>query len=142
TIAPAASCWCGSARASWHHMMCMVAPQSCNFPVKNWSVDLGDDSWARVYELRRSLPEPGEYVRMNEVAATASHFASALILARTTPQERIVLAGNRLTRRNRTGILERTELDVEGLEDAIRTRFQLPFDPAWRPVLARAVVAA
>ena len=61
-----------------------------------------------------ALPEPCEYARMNELAATASHFATELILARTTAQERIVLAGNRLTRRSRTGILERTELDAEG----------------------------
>lgn len=97
-----------------------------------------DGNWARVYEVRRTLAGPDEYRTMNERAATRSHFASDLILARTTQQERIVVSGNRLTRRNGSGIIERVELEAQELEDVIRTRFQLPFDPVWRPALERA----
>ena len=97
-----------------------------------------DGNWVRVYQVRRAVAEPGEYERMNQVAATRSHFASELILARTTPDERIVVSGNRMTRRGPAGIIERVHLDRDGLEEAVRKRFRLPFDPAWRPVLARA----
>ncbi|MEZ5778208.1 MAG: arylamine N-acetyltransferase [Paracoccaceae bacterium] len=97
-----------------------------------------DGRWARVYEVRRTPAAPDEYRLMNERAATRSHFASDLILARTTPEERIVVAGNRLTRRGPSGIIERAVLDANGLEEVIRTRFRLPFDPRWRAVLERA----
>lgn len=96
-----------------------------------------DGDWARVYELRRAPAEPGEYVRMNQMAATRSHFATDLILARTTPEERIVVSGNRFTRRSTKGIIERVTLDADGLEEVVGGKFGLPFDPAWRPVLER-----
>lgn len=97
-----------------------------------------DGSWARVYEVRRTPAASDEYRVMNELAATRSHFASDLILARTTPDERIVVSGNRLTRRSPSGIIERAELDAQGLEDVIHTWFGIPFDPSWRAVLERA----
>lgn len=97
-----------------------------------------DRTWARVYEVRRTPASPDEYGTMNELAATQSHFAFDLILARTTPEERIVVSGNRLTRRSRSGIIERSVLDATELEEVIRTRFALPFDPRWGVVLERA----
>ena len=75
---------------------------------------------------------------MNELAATRLLFASGLIPARTTPDERIVVSGHRLTRRNGSGVIERVVIDPQGLEEVIRKMFRLPFDPAWRQALGRA----
>ncbi|MWD28283.1 arylamine N-acetyltransferase [Aquicoccus sp. SCR17] len=100
-------------------------------------VEIGG-SWRPVYETR---PEPAAFDELREAnhrTATESRFTQELMLARTTPEARLALGGNRFTRRLAGGsVAERAHLDAEGLERVITDRFGLPVAPEWRPVLVR-----
>jgi N-hydroxyarylamine O-acetyltransferase len=98
--------------------------------------------WAPVYRL---LPTPqldSDYELANWYTAThpASHFRHRLIVTRTTPEARHVLAGGKLTVRAADGATERRILDADGIERELAERFLLPVEPDWRPVLDRAAL--
>lgn len=98
--------------------------------------------WAPVYRL---LPMPlldADYELANWYTAThpGSHFRHRLIVTRTTPHARHVLAGARLTVRLASGEAERRLLDADGIEHELAARFLLPVEPDWRPVIERAAL--
>ncbi len=96
--------------------------------------------WAPVYRL---LPTPqldADYALANWYTATHpdSHFRHRLIVTRTTPQARHVLAGAQLTVRAPDGTAERRVLDADEIERELAERFLLPVEPDWRSVIERA----
>ena len=98
--------------------------------------------WAPVYRL---LPTPQldcDYQLANWYTAThpESHFRHRLIVTRTTPEARHVLAGARLTVRAASGETERRFLDVDEIEHELAARFLLPVEADWRPVIERAAL--
>lgn len=98
--------------------------------------------WVPVYRL---LPGPQldcDYQLANWYTAThpESHFRHRLIVTRTTPGARHVLAGARLTVRSPGGTSERRVLDADGIERELTERFLLPVEADWRPVIERAAL--
>jgi N-hydroxyarylamine O-acetyltransferase len=96
--------------------------------------------WAPVYRL---LPTPqldADYALANWYTAThpESHFRHRLIVTRTTPQARHVLAGAQLTVRAPDGRAERRILDADEIERELAERFGLPVESGWRQVIERA----
>lgn len=102
-----------------------------------------DGAWQPVYEFKGDRPDAQAFRAANHEAATNSRFRHELMMARTTPEARLSLGGNRFIRRTMAeGVTERRSLSPEALEVAIRERFGLSVDPAWRPLLARVTGAA
>jgi len=98
--------------------------------------------WAPVYRL---LPSPildADYELANWYTAThpESHFRHRLIVTRTTPEARHVLAGGKLTVRSADGTAERRILDADQIERELAERFLLQVEPGWRPFLERAAL--
>lgn len=98
--------------------------------------------WAPVYRLLPSPQLDADYELANWYTAThpESHFRHRLIVTRTTPQARYVLAGAKLTVRSANGETERRFLDADEMEHALAERFLLPVEPDWRPVIERAAL--
>jgi N-hydroxyarylamine O-acetyltransferase len=97
--------------------------------------------WMPVYQIDPGRQLQIDYDVANWFTAThpGSHFRHRLIVTRTTPEARHVLLANRLTIRPAKGDVEQRFLDVDQLEQVLAGTFTLPFDPAWRPILERAV---
>ena len=83
-----------------------------------------------------------DYELANWYTAThpESHFRHRLIVTRTTPDARHVLAGAQLTVRSPDGATERRVLDADQIERELAERFGLPVEPDWRPVIERAAL--
>jgi N-hydroxyarylamine O-acetyltransferase len=98
--------------------------------------------WAPVYRLLPSPMLDTDYELANWYTAThpESHFRHRLIVTRTTPDARHMLAGARLTVRSASGETERRFLDADEIEHELAARFLLPVEADWRPVLERAAL--
>lgn len=105
-------------------------------------IKLGEE-WTPVYELSREAQLDVDYELPNWFTAThpTSQFRHSLIVARTTPQARYTLLHNRLTVRTPAGGVERRTLTAGELERVLAETFGLPVEPAWRPIIERAVAA-
>ena len=71
----------------------------------------------------------------------ASHFRHRLIVTRTTPEARYILAEGRLTVRRPDGSAEKSFLDADQIMEALESVFLLPVEPEWRPIAERAAAA-
>ena len=102
---------------------------------------LREPGWVTAYDICLSPCEPRDYEMANWFTSThpTSHFRHNLLAARTTPQARYGLLFNQLTVRHRNGPVEKTTLDADGVEAALRDVFGLPVQPDWRPVIEAAV---
>lgn len=100
-----------------------------------------DDGWAPVYAITRERPTPDAIADANLFTSTSpeSRFRRDLMLARATNEARLLLLGNRLTIRPKTGEVETRLLDEAELERTLSTVFNLTAEPDWRPLLARFV---
>ncbi|WP_238366188.1 arylamine N-acetyltransferase family protein [Mesobacterium pallidum] len=104
-----------------------------------WMLDARvKDEWAPVYEIRHTTADDAEYAAANHLTATASFFATEVTLSRTTPDERIAIKHNRLTRRGPEGIRDQHVLAPEALAQTIAAHLGLAVAPEWLPILARA----
>lgn len=99
-----------------------------------------EDQWRSTYRITGGPQMDVDYELPNWYTAThpSSHFRHRLIVTRTTPQERHVLAGRRLTVRAPDGTTERHMLTANEIERELAERFTLPVAPEWRPVIERA----
>jgi len=96
--------------------------------------------WTSLYELSREPQLDVDLELPNWYSAThpGSRFRRQLLVARTTPEARYTLLEAQLTVRDPAGQVERRTLDPDQLEHTLRTTFDLPVEPAWRPVIERA----
>jgi N-hydroxyarylamine O-acetyltransferase len=103
-------------------------------------IQLGED-WTPAHLLSLEPWQDVDYELPNWWTSThpSSRFRQNLIAARTTPEARYALLNGRLTTRTVDGRTERQELDVAGLERALREVFLLPVQPDWTPMIERAV---
>jgi N-hydroxyarylamine O-acetyltransferase len=95
--------------------------------------------WTSLYELSREPQLAVDLELPNWYSATHpdSRFRRQLLVARTTPEARYTLLEAQLTVRHPAGQVERRTLDPDQLEHSLRTTFDLPVEPAWRPVIER-----
>jgi N-hydroxyarylamine O-acetyltransferase len=102
---------------------------------------LRETGWLPAYDISLSPCVPRDYEMANWFTSThpTSHFRHNLLAARTTPEARYGLLLNQLTVRPRNGPVERTSLDAEGVDAALRDVFGLPVEPDWKPVIAAAI---
>ncbi|WP_338447079.1 arylamine N-acetyltransferase [Pelagerythrobacter marensis] len=100
--------------------------------------------WQPVYRLAPTPMLDGDYELHNWFTAThpGSHFRHRLIVTRTTPDARHVLADARLTVRGSDGTVHRETLDADAIERALAERFALPVESDWRPIIERAAAAS
>lgn len=96
--------------------------------------------WAPVYRLLAGPQLDVDYELANWYTAThpGSHFRHRLIVTRTTPDTRHVLAGGRLTVRSADGTAEARFLEADEIERELAERFLLPVDPDWREAIEHA----
>ena len=95
-----------------------------------------DSGWAPVYAITRERPSPGAIADANLFTSTSpdSRFRRDLMLARATDEARILLLGNRLTLRPKSGaaetrLLDLTELETtEGLSEIVDAAFSRMVD--------------
>jgi N-hydroxyarylamine O-acetyltransferase len=102
------------------------------------------ERWAALYELSHEPQLEVDYELPNWFTSTHpnSHFRHRLLVARATPQARTTLQEGQLTVRSPAGQADRRTLDADQIEQALREIFDLPVEPAWRPVIERAARAA
>lgn len=96
--------------------------------------------WKPVYRILPGTLLDSDYEPANWFTAThpSSQFRQRLIVTRTAPDARHVLAGARLTIRPPGGAAEQRILDADAIERELAERFLLPVEPDWRPVIERA----
>ncbi|WP_293353060.1 arylamine N-acetyltransferase [Phenylobacterium sp.] len=99
--------------------------------------------WVPAYDVSLSPCVPRDYEMANWFTSThpTSHFRANLLCALTTPEARYGLLFNRFTTRPLGGEPTREILDADGVERVLRETFGLPVEPAWRPIIERAVNA-
>lgn len=99
-----------------------------------------EGEWRPSYRITGAPQLDVDYELANWYTTThpGSHFRHRLIVTRTTPQARHVLAGRRLTVRAPDGTAERRLLTAGEIERELAERFTLPVAPEWRPVIERA----
>lgn len=104
---------------------------------------LVEDEWKPVYSIGAEPWLDGQYEMANWYTSThpVSHFRHRLIVTRTTPEARHILADGRLTIRRPDGSAEKRFLDADEIMDALAEIFLLPVEPDWRPVAERAAKA-
>ncbi|HEU0311119.1 MAG TPA: arylamine N-acetyltransferase, partial [Sphingomicrobium sp.] len=95
-----------------------------------------EDRWQPVYSIAADPWLDSHYELANWYSSThpASHFRHRLIVTRTTPEARHILAEGRLTIRRPDGTSEQRYLDADGIMEALAENFLLPVEPEWRPV--------
>jgi N-hydroxyarylamine O-acetyltransferase len=100
--------------------------------------------WKPVYSISSEPWLDQQYEMANWFTSThpTSHFRHRLIVTRTTPQARHILANGRLTIRAARGTMEKRFLDADEIMDALATIFLLPVEPEWQPIAERAVEAS
>lgn len=103
-----------------------------------------DGAWRPVYRFADRPQLDVDYELANWFTAThpSSHFRERLIVTRTTPEARHVLAGRRLTVRASDGSAESRLLVAEDIERELESRFGLAVEPEWRPLIERAALEA
>jgi N-hydroxyarylamine O-acetyltransferase len=96
------------------------------------------EDWTPVYRLSRETPAPIDYEVGNWFTSThpGSKFRQSLMVARTTPDARFTLLDNRFTIRPPTGPVQRRDLTVEEMGEALSEIFGLTVDPEWGPTLS------
>ena len=99
--------------------------------------------WQPVYSIAPDVWLDSHYEMANWFTSThpASHFRHRLIVTRTTPAARHILAEGRLTVRRADGTAEKSFLDADRIMDALEKIFLLPVEQAWRPVAEKAAKA-
>lgn len=99
-----------------------------------------EDEWRPIYRITGAPQMDVDYELPNWYTAThpSSHFRHRLIVTRTTPEARHILAGRRLTVRAPDGVAERRMLTADEIERELAERFTLPVAPEWRAVIERA----
>ena len=104
---------------------------------------LVEDEWKPVYSIGAEPWLDGQYEMANWYTAThpGSHFRHRLIVTRTTPQARHILADGRLTIRHPDGTAEKRYLDADEIMAALADIFLLPVEPEWRAVAEKAAKA-
>jgi N-hydroxyarylamine O-acetyltransferase len=100
--------------------------------------------WQPVYSIAPDVWLDSHYEMANWFTSThpISHFRHRLIVTRTTPEARHILANGRLTIRRAEGTTEKRYLDADQIMDALENLFLLPVEPDWLPVAERAVAAS
>ncbi|HEX9807959.1 MAG TPA: arylamine N-acetyltransferase [Alteraurantiacibacter sp.] len=98
--------------------------------------------WAPLYRLLGARQRDVDFEPANWYTAThpGSHFRHRLIVTRTTPQARHILAGARLTVRHAGGTSERRLLGADAIERELAERFLLPVEAEWRPLIDNAAL--
>lgn len=104
---------------------------------------LVEGEWRAVYSIAAEPWLESHYEMANWYTSTHpdSHFRHRLIVTRTTPEARYILSEGRLTIRGADGTAEKRFLDADQIMDALKTIFQLPAEPEWRPLAQRAAKA-
>jgi N-hydroxyarylamine O-acetyltransferase len=97
--------------------------------------------WQPLYHLSSEPLLDVDYEPLNWFTSTnpASMFRKNLTVARTTSEARYSLMNNRLTVRQRGGPVVRRDLEAAEIESALTDVFQIPIEPAWRPLFQRIV---
>lgn len=104
---------------------------------------LVEEQWQPVYSISAEVWLDAHYEMANWYTSThpVSHFRHRLIVTRTTPEARYILADGRLTIRKPDGTAEKHFLDADEIMAALDEVFLLPVEPDWRPVAERAARA-
>jgi N-hydroxyarylamine O-acetyltransferase len=104
---------------------------------------LVEDSWKPVYSIAAEPWLEGQFEMANWYTSThpSSHFRHRLIVTRTTPEARYILAAGRLTIRRPDGTADKRYLDADQIMDVLDSLFLLPVEPEWRPIAERAAKA-
>ncbi|HET9398002.1 MAG TPA: arylamine N-acetyltransferase [Sphingomicrobium sp.] len=104
---------------------------------------LVEDDWKPVYSIAAEPWLDRQYEMANWYTSThpQSHFRHRLIVTRTTPEERYILADGRLTIRRPDGTSDKRYLDADGIMDALERVMLLPVEPEWRTIAERAAMA-
>lgn len=101
------------------------------------------DVWKPVYSVASDPWLDGQYEMANWFTSThpSSHFRHRLIVTRTTPEARHILADGRLTIRHADGRAEKRFLTADEIMGALESVFLLPVEPEWRAIAERAAAA-
>lgn len=104
---------------------------------------LVEGHWRPVYSIASDPWLDSQYEMANWYTSThpSSHFRHRLIVTRTTPEARYILADGRLTIRRPDGTAEKRYLDPDEIMEALEKIFFLPVEPEWRPIAGRAAKA-
>jgi N-hydroxyarylamine O-acetyltransferase len=96
------------------------------------------EDWTPVYRLARETPAPIDYEVGNWFTSThpSSKFRQSLMVARTTPEARYALLNNRLTIRAPGAPVQRRDLTVDEMGEALDMIFGLTVDPEWAATLS------
>src|SRR5919106_3526926 len=96
---------------------------------------LVEERWQPVYSIAADPWLDSHYELANWYTSThpASHFRHRLIVTRTTPEARYILAEGRLTIRRPDGTADKHFLDAGEIMAALDEIFLLPVEPEWRP---------
>jgi N-hydroxyarylamine O-acetyltransferase len=102
-----------------------------------------EGQWKPVYSVAAEPWLDGQYEMANWYTSThpSSHFRHRLIVTRTTPEARNILADGRLTIRRADGTAEKRFLDADQIMEALESIFLLPVEPEWRAIAERAAAA-
>ena len=105
---------------------------------------LVEEEWKPVYSIAAEPWLDGQYEMANWYTSThpSSHFRHRLIVTRTTPEARHILADGRLTIRSPDGTADKRYLDTNQIMAALADIFLLPVEPDWRPIAERAAEAS
>jgi len=104
---------------------------------------LVEQNWQPVYSIAPDVWLDGHYEMANWYTSTnpISHFRHRLIVTRTTPDARHILADGRLTIRSHDGTTEKRYLGADEIMEAFEKIFLLPVEPDWRAIAQRAAQA-
>ncbi|HEV7370514.1 arylamine N-acetyltransferase [Arenibaculum sp.] len=97
--------------------------------------------WAPVYRLYAEPQLDVDYEAPNWLTSThpRSLFRNELLVARTTPEARLALLGNRLTIRGADGVVDRRLLTAGQVADCLAGTFGLPVEDDWLPRIREVV---
>ena len=104
---------------------------------------LVEDEWRPVYSIAAEPWLENQYEMANWYTSShpTSHFRHRLIVTRTTPEARHILADGRLTIRRPDGTSDKRYLDAGQIMAALAEIFLLPVEPEWRALAERAATA-
>ena len=102
-----------------------------------------EGEWRPVYSVSSEPWLDSQYEMANWYTSTHpnSHFRHRLIVTRTTPEARHILADGRLTIRRPDGTFEKRYLDADEIMAALEKNFLLPVQADWRAIAERAAKA-
>jgi N-hydroxyarylamine O-acetyltransferase len=102
-----------------------------------------EQDWRPVYSIAAEPWLEDQYEMANWYTSThpSSHFRHRLIVTRTTPEARHILAEGRLTIRRPDGTAEKRYLDADEIMEVLESIFLLPVEPEWHPIAKRAAKA-